>query len=137
MDGWDGWIYLRQLGTLEHLAVLKRGQRHLHDQVLTPPDELRLCVDDGLEEPQVLHMLPMALNAVDKVLNHLLVHFIAQNGIVLHFCNMSLQNVFNSKAPGRLHTWSSHAAGLDSGTARGVCEAAPGNFQDGIQEHLD
>ena len=22
-DGWMGWIYLRQLGTLEHLAVLK------------------------------------------------------------------------------------------------------------------
>ena len=64
--------------------------RHLHDQVLTPPDELRLRVDDGLEEPQVLHMLPMALNAVDKVLNHLLVHFVAQNCIVLQFSTMSI-----------------------------------------------
>ena len=50
---------------------------HLHDQVLTPPYELRLCVDDGLEKPQVLHMLAVALDAVDEVLNHFLVDFIA------------------------------------------------------------
>ena len=56
---------------------------HLHDQVLTPPYELRLCVDDGLQESQVLHMLPVALDAVDEVLNHFLVDFIAQHCIVL------------------------------------------------------
>ena len=68
-----------------------KGQlKHLHDQILTPPYELRLGVDDGLEEPQVLHMLAMALNAVDKVLNHLLVHFVAQNCIVLQFSTMSI-----------------------------------------------
>ena len=64
---------------------------HLHDQVLTPPYELRLCVDDGLEEPQVLHMLPVALDAVDEVLNHFLVHFIAQHCIVLIWSNVSDQ----------------------------------------------
>ena len=79
----------------------------------------------------------MALNAVDKVLNHLLVHFIAQNSIVLHFPNMILQNVFNSKAPGRLHTWSLHGAGLGSGTAQGVCEEAPKSFHNDTQEQLD
>lgn len=103
--------------------------RYLHDQVLTPPDELWLCVDDCLEEPQVLHMLPMALDTVDKMLNHLLVHFIAQNCIVLQCSTMSLHNGFN-KTPERLHTWSLHAAGLDSGTAQGACEAAPGSCQD-------
>ena len=50
---------------------------------------------------------------------------------------MSLQNVLNSRAPERLHTWSLHAAGLDSGTARGVCEAAPGNLQDEIHKPFD
>ena len=57
---------------------------YLHDQILTPPYELRLSVDDGLEEPQVLHMLAMALDAMDKVLNNLLVHFVAQDGVVLN-----------------------------------------------------
>ena len=62
-----------------------KGQlKHLHDQILTPPDELRLGVDDGLEEPQVLHMLAMALDAMDKVLNNLLIHFVAQDGVVLN-----------------------------------------------------
>ena len=46
-------------------------------------------MDDCLEEPQVLHMLPMALDTVDKMLNHLLVHFIAQHCIVLQFSTMS------------------------------------------------
>ena len=62
---------------------LFQGGTHLHDQVLTPPYELRLCVDDGLKEPQVLHMLPMALDAVDEVLHHFLVDFIAQHCVVL------------------------------------------------------
>ena len=41
-------------------------------------------MDDGLEEPQVLHMLAMALDAMDKVLNNLLVHFVAQDSVVLN-----------------------------------------------------
>ena len=45
-------------------------------------------MDDGLEEPQVLHMLAMALDAMDKVLNNLLVHFVAQDGVVLNLYNI-------------------------------------------------
>ena len=67
---------------------------HLHDQVLTPPYELRLCVDDGLEEPQVLHMLPVALDAVDEVLNHFLVDFIAQHCIVLMWSDFSEEDQY-------------------------------------------
>ena len=46
-------------------------------------------MDDGLQEPQVLHMLPVALDAVDKVLNHFLVDFIAQHCIVLILSDVS------------------------------------------------
>ena len=45
-------------------------------------------MDDGLKEPQVLHMLAMALDAMDKVLNNLLVHFVAQDGVVLNLYNI-------------------------------------------------
>jgi len=76
---------------VEYEDVFASIDKLLHDQVLTPPYELRLCVDDGLEEPQVLHMLPVALDAVDEVLNHFLVHFIAQHCIVLKDCTHSLR----------------------------------------------
>ena len=82
-------------------------------------------MDDGLEEPQVLHMLAMALNAVDKVLNHLLVHFVAENSVVLRYSTAYTEIQNYDKTPERWHTWSWHAASLDSGTARGVCGAAP------------
>ena len=51
-------------------------------------------MDDGLEEPQVLHMLPVALDAVDEVLNHFLVDFIAQHCIVLMWYDFSDQDQY-------------------------------------------
>ena len=38
------------------------------------PDELIFGLDDGLQKAKVLNVLPVRLDAVDKVLNHLLTH---------------------------------------------------------------
>lgn len=59
------------------------GAHLLHDHVLTPADELVLGLDDGLEELEVLHVAAVRLYAVDEVLDHLLVHLVAQIRVVL------------------------------------------------------
>ena len=42
MDGWDG-IYLRQLGTLEHLAVLKNDLVMVLMVIVQPSREEEFC----------------------------------------------------------------------------------------------
>ena len=42
-----------------------------HDAVLRFADVLRLGLDDGVEEAQILHVTTVSLDAVDEMLHHL------------------------------------------------------------------
>lgn len=53
-----------------------------HDYVLAFFDELVLCLDDGLEELQVLDVAAVRFNAVHKVLHHTLIDLAAQLEVV-------------------------------------------------------
>lgn len=63
----------------------------LHHHVLTPANELVLSFHNGLEELKVLHVPPVSLYAVDEVLDHLLVHLVAQVRVVLENAAHSLR----------------------------------------------
>ena len=41
---------------------------------ISSPDELVFGPDDGLEEAEILDMLPVGFDVLDVVLNHLLAH---------------------------------------------------------------
>jgi len=49
-----------------------------HDKILTAPYVGSFGFDDGLQKFDVVHMTPVRLNAVHKVLNNAFRHIIAQ-----------------------------------------------------------
>jgi hypothetical protein len=54
----------------------------LHDHILALPDERVLCSYNCLQEFQILNMLPVTLDAVDKMLDYFLVDFVAQGRVI-------------------------------------------------------
>ena len=66
-------------------------------KVLPLPDELILRLDYGLEKSEVLHVSAVGLDAVDEVLDDLLVHLVAQRLVALEdaahrLCLQQLKN---------------------------------------------
>ena len=49
----------------------------LHDHILAFTDELALCFDDRLQKVHVLDVSAVRLDAVNKVLDHLVAQFAA------------------------------------------------------------
>jgi hypothetical protein len=65
--------------------------------LISIPDELILRLDNGLEEPEVLHVPAVGLDTVDEVLDDLLVHLVAQRLVALEdaahrLCLQQLKN---------------------------------------------
>lgn len=53
-----------------------------HDNVLTLLDELVLCLDDGLQEFEVVDAASMCLNAVDEMLHHTIINLTAKLEVI-------------------------------------------------------
>lgn len=70
-----------------------------HDKVLTPANVGWLSFDNRLQEPEVVYLPPMRLNAVYKVLHHTLCNITAQGHIVLEngTHGLCLQNLSSIK----------------------------------------
>ena len=61
--------------------IFPRMNHFLHDQILRSPIELIFGANNGLKKSQILHMSAMIFDAMNKMLNYFLIHFIAQIGI--------------------------------------------------------
>ena len=72
----------------------------LHDHILTLSDERVFRSDDCLQKLQILNVFAMRLDAVHKMLDYFLTHFIAQGGIILEnrTNSLSLTNLKKSKS---------------------------------------
>lgn len=73
----------RRFVVVEHQHILAGIDQLLHDHILALADELILRFDDRLQKLEILYMATVNLDAVDKVLHHLITNFVAQVEIVL------------------------------------------------------
>lgn len=72
----------------------------LHDHILTLSDERVFRSDNSLQKFQILNVFAVRLDAMHKMLDYFLTHFIAQGGIILEnrTNGLGLSNLKNSKS---------------------------------------